>query len=162
LPGVPPRMLIFQSDSLRAIIYHCIRKRLRPGRALRCFIDSRRLTRLPGLEKRKTGSSEAPLPRPAKKVAPRSTEIQREPKIAVPNHVPPPRSNAATFEKIEPVSLTDRVVDALRDSFLRGQFSPGDAIVESRDPRQVDGAALRICCRGERRAPDRVHGQGTS
>lgn len=44
----------------------------------------------------------------------------------------------ASFEKIQPVSLTDRVIDALKDSFLRGQFRPGDAIVERDLARQMN------------------------
>lgn len=43
----------------------------------------------------------------------------------------------ASFEKIEPVSLTDRVINALKDAFLRGQFQPGEAIVERDLARQM-------------------------
>jgi len=46
-------------------------------------------------------------------------------------------SSIAAFEKIQPVSLTDRVINALKDSFLRGQFQPGDAIVERDLARQM-------------------------
>lgn len=45
--------------------------------------------------------------------------------------------SSASFEKIEPVSLTDRVINALKDAFLRGQFQPGDAIVERDLARQM-------------------------
>jgi DNA-binding GntR family transcriptional regulator len=34
------------------------------------------------------------------------------------------------FAGIEPISLKDRVINALKDAFLDGQFKPGDAIVE--------------------------------
>jgi DNA-binding GntR family transcriptional regulator len=43
-----------------------------------------------------------------------------------------------SFEKIQPVSLTDRVINALKESFLRGQFQPGDAIVERDLARQMN------------------------
>ena len=45
--------------------------------------------------------------------------------------------SVASFEKIQPVSLTDRVIDALKESFLRGNFEPGDPIVERELARQM-------------------------
>ena len=42
-----------------------------------------------------------------------------------------------TFAEIEPVSLKDRVINALKDAFLEGQFKPGDAIVERELARQM-------------------------
>jgi DNA-binding GntR family transcriptional regulator len=41
------------------------------------------------------------------------------------------------FSEIEPRSLSDRVVDALKDAFLSGQLKPGDPIVERELARQM-------------------------
>jgi DNA-binding GntR family transcriptional regulator len=41
------------------------------------------------------------------------------------------------FAGIEPISLKDRVINALKDAFLDGQFKPGDAIVERELARQM-------------------------
>jgi DNA-binding GntR family transcriptional regulator len=41
------------------------------------------------------------------------------------------------FTEIEPVSLKDRVVNALKDAFFDGQFKPGDPIVERELARQM-------------------------
>src|SRR5580692_10619434 len=35
-----------------------------------------------------------------------------------------------TFAEIEPLSLSDRVINALKDAFFSGRLKPGDAIVE--------------------------------
>ncbi|MGA8597730.1 MAG: GntR family transcriptional regulator [Bryobacteraceae bacterium] len=42
-----------------------------------------------------------------------------------------------TFPEIEPVSLKDRVIDALKDAFFSGQLKPGAAIVERELARQM-------------------------
>ena len=34
-----------------------------------------------------------------------------------------------TFAEIEPLSLSDRVINALKDAFFAGELKPGDAIV---------------------------------
>ncbi|MES1262458.1 MAG: GntR family transcriptional regulator [Acidobacteriota bacterium] len=47
-------------------------------------------------------------------------------------------SGPPSFEEIQPVSLTERVINALKDSFLRGHFHPGDAIVERELARQMN------------------------
>ena len=41
------------------------------------------------------------------------------------------------FAEIEPISLKDRVINAMKDAFLDGQFKPGDAIVERELARQM-------------------------
>jgi DNA-binding GntR family transcriptional regulator len=41
------------------------------------------------------------------------------------------------FPPIQPVSLTDRVIGALKDAFLEGSLRPGDAIVERNIARQM-------------------------
>ncbi len=46
--------------------------------------------------------------------------------------MPPP-----TFAEIEPISLKDRVINAMKDAFLEGHFKPGDAIVERELARQM-------------------------
>jgi DNA-binding GntR family transcriptional regulator len=43
----------------------------------------------------------------------------------------------ATFAEIEPVSLSDRVINALKDAFFAGQLKPGDPIVERELARQM-------------------------
>ena len=43
-----------------------------------------------------------------------------------------------SFVKIEPVSLKDRVINALKDAFFSGQLKPGDAIVERELARQMN------------------------
>src|ERR1700689_3622556 len=43
----------------------------------------------------------------------------------------------ANFSEIEPRSLSDRVVDALKDAFFSGELKPGDAIVEREIARQM-------------------------
>jgi DNA-binding GntR family transcriptional regulator len=43
----------------------------------------------------------------------------------------------ATFAEIEPLSLSDRVINALKDAFFAGQLKPGDAIVERELARQM-------------------------
>ncbi|HMF76573.1 MAG TPA: GntR family transcriptional regulator [Bryobacteraceae bacterium] len=42
-----------------------------------------------------------------------------------------------TFPELEPVSLKDRVINALKDAFFAGQLKPGDAIVERELARQM-------------------------
>src|ERR1700739_3170727 len=42
-----------------------------------------------------------------------------------------------TFAEIEPVSLSDRVINALKDAFFAGELKPGDAIVERELARQM-------------------------
>jgi len=42
-----------------------------------------------------------------------------------------------SFREIEPVPLTDRVINALKDAFFSGQLRPGDAIVERELARQM-------------------------
>ena len=42
-----------------------------------------------------------------------------------------------TFPEIEPLSLSDRVINALKDAFFSGQLKPGDAIVERELARQM-------------------------
>src|SRR5882672_1055742 len=42
-----------------------------------------------------------------------------------------------TFTEIEPISLKDRVINAMKDAFLDGQYKPGDAIVERELARQM-------------------------
>ncbi len=42
-----------------------------------------------------------------------------------------------TFPEIEPVSLKDRVINALKDAFFSGQLKPGEAIVERELARQM-------------------------
>ena len=49
----------------------------------------------------------------------------------------PENSPARVFSEIEPLSLTDRVVSALRDAFFSGHLKPGDAIVERELARQM-------------------------
>src|ERR1700749_1483708 len=41
------------------------------------------------------------------------------------------------FSEIEPRSLSDRVVDAIKDAFLSGELKPGDPIVERELARQM-------------------------
>ena len=43
----------------------------------------------------------------------------------------------ATFAEIEPLSLSDRVINALKDAFFSGQLKPGDPIVERELARQM-------------------------
>jgi DNA-binding GntR family transcriptional regulator len=43
----------------------------------------------------------------------------------------------ATFAQIEPLSLSDRVINALKDAFFSGQLKPGDPIVERELARQM-------------------------
>ena len=42
-----------------------------------------------------------------------------------------------TFAEIEPLSLSDRVINALKDAFFAGELKPGDAIVERELARQM-------------------------
>src|SRR5580704_12088404 len=42
-----------------------------------------------------------------------------------------------TFAEIEPLSLSDRVINALKDAFFAGELKPGDAIVERDLARQM-------------------------
>src|SRR6202167_1750246 len=42
-----------------------------------------------------------------------------------------------SFSELEPRSLSDRVVDALKEAFLSGQLKPGDPIVERELARQM-------------------------
>lgn len=42
-----------------------------------------------------------------------------------------------SFPEIEPLSLSDRVINALKDAFFSGQLKPGDAIVERELARQM-------------------------
>jgi len=42
-----------------------------------------------------------------------------------------------SFSEIEPVSLKDRVIEALKDAFFRGDLKPGDAIIERDLARQM-------------------------
>jgi DNA-binding GntR family transcriptional regulator len=42
-----------------------------------------------------------------------------------------------TFAEIEPFSLSDRVINALKDAFFAGELKPGDAIVERELARQM-------------------------
>jgi DNA-binding GntR family transcriptional regulator len=42
-----------------------------------------------------------------------------------------------SFSEIEPRSLSDRVVDALKDAFLSGELKPGDPLVERELARQM-------------------------
>ncbi len=44
---------------------------------------------------------------------------------------------APTFPEIEPLSLSDRVINALKDAFFSGHLKPGDAIVERELARQM-------------------------
>jgi DNA-binding GntR family transcriptional regulator len=44
---------------------------------------------------------------------------------------------APTFQEISPLSLSDRVINALKDAFFAGQLKPGDAIVERELARQM-------------------------
>jgi DNA-binding GntR family transcriptional regulator len=46
---------------------------------------------------------------------------------------------SSTFSEIEPLSLSDRVMNALKDAFLSGDLKPGDAIVERDLARQMHG-----------------------
>ena len=39
-----------------------------------------------------------------------------------------------TFAEIEPLSLSDRVINALKDAFFAGELKPGDAIVDGTSP----------------------------
>jgi DNA-binding GntR family transcriptional regulator len=41
------------------------------------------------------------------------------------------------FQEIKPVSLRDRVINALKDAMLSGELKPGDAIVEREVARQM-------------------------
>ena len=43
----------------------------------------------------------------------------------------------AKFNEIAPQSLSDRVIDALKDAFFSGELKPGDAIVEREIARQM-------------------------
>jgi DNA-binding GntR family transcriptional regulator len=45
--------------------------------------------------------------------------------------------HSVLFAEIEPVSLKDRVINALKDAFFAGQLKPGDAIVERELARQM-------------------------
>jgi DNA-binding transcriptional regulator YhcF (GntR family) len=42
-----------------------------------------------------------------------------------------------TFAEIEPISLSDRVINALKDAFFAGELKPGDTIVERDLARQM-------------------------
>src|SRR5882757_6764033 len=42
-----------------------------------------------------------------------------------------------TFAEIEPLSLSDRVINALKDAFFAGELKPGDAIVERHLAREM-------------------------
>ena len=42
-----------------------------------------------------------------------------------------------TFAETEPLSLSDRVINALKDAFFAGELKPGDAIVERDLARQM-------------------------
>jgi DNA-binding GntR family transcriptional regulator len=42
-----------------------------------------------------------------------------------------------TFAEIEPLSLSDRVINALKDAFFAGELKPGDPIVERELARQM-------------------------
>src|SRR3984885_3226883 len=42
-----------------------------------------------------------------------------------------------TFAEIEPLSLSDRVINALKDAFFAGELKPGDAVVERELARQM-------------------------
>ncbi len=44
---------------------------------------------------------------------------------------------APTFPEIEPLSLSDRVINALKDAFFSGHLKPGDPIVERELARQM-------------------------
>ena len=48
-----------------------------------------------------------------------------------------PQFNMPTFAEIEPLSLSDRVINALKDAFFAGELKPGDAIVERELARQM-------------------------
>src|SRR5580700_3986251 len=43
-----------------------------------------------------------------------------------------------TFAEIEPLSLSDRVINALKDAFFAGELKPGDPIVERELARQMN------------------------
>jgi DNA-binding GntR family transcriptional regulator len=43
----------------------------------------------------------------------------------------------ATFTEIEPFSLSDRIINALKSAFFAGELKPGDAIVERELARQM-------------------------
>ncbi len=62
---------------------------------------------------------------------------------------------APTFSEIEPLSLSDRVINALQDAFFSGQLKPGDAIVERELARQMKVGTPVI-----REALISLHGQG--
>ena len=62
---------------------------------------------------------------------------------------------APTFSEIEPLSLSDRVINALKDAFFSGQLQPGDAIVERELARQMKVGTPVI-----REALISLHGQG--
>ena len=47
------------------------------------------------------------------------------------------QGHMANFTEIEPRSLSDRVIDALKDAFFSGELKPGDAIVERELARQM-------------------------
>src|SRR6202034_2700752 len=42
-----------------------------------------------------------------------------------------------TFSEIEPFSLSDRIINALKSAFFAGELKPGDAIVERELARQM-------------------------
>src|ERR1700730_7691977 len=52
-----------------------------------------------------------------------------------------PESNPevrAAFDEIEPVSLTERVTQALKNAFFSGRLKPGDTIVERQIAREMN------------------------
>src|SRR5438477_13136224 len=59
------------------------------------------------------------------------------------------------FQEIEALSLTDRVVTALKDAFFSGKLKPGDAIIE----RQL-AMEMKVGTPVVREALISLHGQG--
>jgi DNA-binding GntR family transcriptional regulator len=59
---------------------------------------------------------------------------RQEPDVASRMKAPRPNARAPrispSFPRIEAVSLTNRVIDAMKDAFFEGRLRPGDAIVE--------------------------------
>ena len=46
--------------------------------------------------------------------------------------------NNSIFQEIEAITLTERVIAALKDAFFSGKLKPGDAIVERQIAREMN------------------------
>jgi DNA-binding GntR family transcriptional regulator len=50
----------------------------------------------------------------------------------------PPRAGTVIFQQIDPVSLTEMVIAALKSAFFSGALKPGDAIIERQIAREMN------------------------